>query len=44
MKSMLTGFAAIQLSGLAANQLLQQAGFASADLRSGRSVRLDETT
>lgn len=44
MKSMLTGFAAKQLSGLAANRLLQQAGFASDDMRSGPAVHLDETT
>ncbi|WIY26042.1 hypothetical protein [Parasedimentitalea psychrophila] len=44
MKSMLTGVAAIQLTGTAANQLLQQAGFTSADMRSGPVVRLNETT
>ena len=44
MKSMLTGFAAILVIALGANLLLQQAGFASDEMQSGPSVRLDAKT
>ncbi|AHD08450.1 MULTISPECIES: hypothetical protein [Phaeobacter] len=41
MKAMLTGFAAIIVIAAGANFALDQAGFASQEVHSGPSVRLD---